>query len=100
MGYNIATTVLDCNEVQLFDYDVKVKTESVKVVDENGKPTGNWETPRPPYATTNLRKELQRIRINGEQIFHTAVMVCKGPEAGFSGIVVPYDPHDPTYREK
>jgi hypothetical protein len=27
-------------------------------------------------------------------------MVCKGPETGFSGIVVPYDPHDQMYREK
>jgi hypothetical protein len=100
MGYNIATTVLECNEVQLFDYDVKVKMEPVEVVDENGKPTGTMVTPKPPYATTNLRKELQKIYINGEQIFHTAVMVCKGPETGYSGIVVPYDPHDPSYREK
>jgi hypothetical protein len=61
MGYNIATTVLECNEVQLFDYEVKVKMSPVEVLDENGHGTGRWETPRPPYARTNLRKELQRI---------------------------------------
>jgi hypothetical protein len=100
MGYNIATTVIKCSEVQLFDYDVKVKMDPVEVLDEDGEPTGKVETPRPPYARTNIRKELQRIRLNGEQIFHTAVMICKGPETGFSGIVVPYDPHDPLYRKK
>jgi hypothetical protein len=100
MGYNIATTILECNEVQLFDYDVKVKMEPIEVLTAEGTPTGRFQTPRPPYARTNIRKELQRIRLNGEQIFHTAIMICKGPETGFSGIVVPYDPHDPQYREK
>jgi hypothetical protein len=45
-------------------------------------------------------KELQRIQFNNEQIFHTLVMVCRGPEIGISGIVVSYDPNDPLYQEK
>jgi aerobic-type carbon monoxide dehydrogenase small subunit (CoxS/CutS family) len=94
MGYNIATTVLECSEVQLFDYEVKVKMEAVQL------PSGKLTRPKPPYARTTLRKELQCIRFNDDQIFHTAVMVCKGPETGISSIVVTYDPNDTLYREK
>jgi hypothetical protein len=36
MGYNIMTTVLECSEVQLFDYDVKVKMEQVEIISEDG----------------------------------------------------------------
>jgi hypothetical protein len=86
MGYNIATTVLECSEVQLFDYEVKVKMEPIQL------PSAEVTRPKPPYARTTIRKELQRIRFNGDQIFHTAVMVCKGPETGISGIIVTYDP--------
>ena len=98
MGYNLATTVLECNEVQLFDYDVKVAMEPVEQVSEDGTPT--IVHPRPPYATTNLRKELQKIRIDGEQIFHAAVMTCKGPDTGMSRVVIPYNPSDPIKAEK
>jgi hypothetical protein len=95
MGYNIATTVIECSEVQLFDYEVKVKMEPVTLH------SGEIVQPKPPYARTTIRKELQRIRFNDKQLFHTAVMVCKGPETGISGIVVSYDPeNDPLYREK
>jgi hypothetical protein len=94
MGYNIATTILECGEVQLYDYEVKVKMEQIKTA------TGEVLMPKPPYAKTTLRKELQRIRFNDGQLFHTAVMTCRGPETGISGIVVAYDPHDPAYREK
>jgi hypothetical protein len=100
MGYNIATTVLECSEVQLFDYEVKVKMEPVEILDATGQPTGQTECKRPPYACTSIRKELQQLRVNGDQIFHTAVMVCKGPETGISNIVVAYDPNDPLYKEK
>jgi hypothetical protein len=93
MGYNIATTIVECGEVQLYDYEVKVKMETIET---HSGPV----RPKPPYAKTTLRKELQRIRFNDSQIFHTAVMVCRGPETGISGIVVAYDPHDPLYREK
>jgi hypothetical protein len=94
MGYNIATTIVECGEVQLYDYEVKVKMKPVTA------PTGEVLYPKPPYAKTTLRKELQRIRFNNDQIFHTAVMTCRGPETGISGIVVAYDPHDPLYRDK
>jgi hypothetical protein len=57
-------------------------------------------TPKPPYAKTNLRKELQRIRFNGSQLFHTAVMTCTGLESGLSRIVISYKPSDPLRTEK
>lgn len=94
MGYNIATTVLEYSKVQLFDYEVKVKMEAVQL------PSGELTRLKPPYVCTTLRKELQRIRFNDDQIFHTAVMVCKGPETGISVIVVTYDPNDTLYHEK
>jgi hypothetical protein len=97
VGYNIATAIIECSEVQLFDYKVKVKMEPIEVISANGTPTSQYTTHKPPYACTNLRKELQQIRINGDQIFHMAVMIFKGPVTGFSGIVIPYDPSDPTY---
>jgi hypothetical protein len=100
MGYNVATTIIDCAEVQLYDYEVKVRMEPVEELDESGKGTGKTIIPKPPYARTTLRKELQRIRFNGDQIFHTAVMIGKGPETGMSSIVVAYDTDDPAYREK
>ena len=100
MGYNIATTVLECSEIQLYDYEVKVKMATAPILDADGKPTGKDEHPRPPHACTTNPKELQQLRVNGEQIFHTAVMVCKGPETGISGIVVSYDPNDDLYKEK
>ncbi|KAL3803357.1 hypothetical protein HJC23_009321 [Cyclotella cryptica] len=74
MGYNIATTVIECSEVQLYDYEVKVKMAPIPILDSDGKPTGKEERPRPPYARTTIRKELQQLRVNGDQIFHTAVM--------------------------
>ena len=98
MGYNIATTILECNEVQLFDYDVKVAMETVSETASDG--TLMLITPKPPYAKTNLRKELQRIRFNGEQLFHTAVMTCTGPDSGMSRIVISYKPSDPLCSEK
>ena len=81
-------------------YEVKVKMAPVPLLDTEGKPTGKEEHPRPPYARTTIRKELQQLRVNGEQIFHTAVMVCKGPETGISGIVISYDPNTKMYKEK
>jgi hypothetical protein len=98
MGYNIATTILECNEVQLFDYDVKVAMEPIQTTAADGSTT--LTTPKPPYAKTNLRKELQRIRFNGELLFHTAVITCKGPDSGLSRIVIPYKPSDPLRAEK
>jgi len=98
MGYNLATTILECNEVQLFDYDVKVAMEAIPKPAEDG--TVTWVTPKPPYAKTNLRKELQRIRFNGSQLFHTAVMTCMGPESGLSRVVISYKPSDPLRTEK
>ena len=100
MGYNVATTIIECNEVQIYDYEVKVVMEEVDELDRNGNPTGLKRRPKPPYSKTTLRKELQRIRFNDDQIFHTAIMVCKGPETGISNVVVTYDTHDPLYKEK
>jgi hypothetical protein len=100
MGYNVATTIIECNEVQIYDYEVRVTMEEVDETDEEGNPTGHKTRPKPPYSRTTLRKELQRIRFNDDQIFHTAILVCKGPEAGISNVVVTYDTQDPLYKEK
>ena len=100
MGYNVATTIIECNEVQIYDYEVKVVMEEVDEIDERGKPTGNKTHPKPPYSKMTLRNKLQRIRFDNDQIFHTAIMICKGPETGISNIVVAYDPNDPLYKEK
>ena len=100
MGYNVATTIIECNEVQMYDYEVKVVMEEVDEIDETGQPTGNKTRPKPPYSKTTLRNELQRIRFDNDQIFHTAIMICKGPESGLSNVVVTYDTHDPLYKEK
>jgi hypothetical protein len=100
MGYNIATTIVECCEVQLYDYEVKVQMELVEVSDELGIGTGTYVTPKPPYARTTIRKELQWIRFNDDQIFHTAIMIGKGRETGMSSVVVSYDPHDSLYQEK
>lgn len=97
MGYNLATTILECNEVQLYDYDVKVSMEATEEISENG--TVTTHKPKPPYATTNLRKELQRVLYYGERLFHTAVMTSKGPDAGLSRIVFSYTiPQTPPDR--
>lgn len=100
MGYNLATTIVECCDVQLYDYEVKVRMEEVEVLDENGSGTGTFITPKPPYARTTIRKELQRIRFNDCQIFHTAVMICQGPETGMSSVVVAYDPNGDLHKEK
>jgi hypothetical protein len=74
--------------------------DEVDELNEDGVPTGNKIKPKPPYAKTNLRKELQRIRINGDLLFHTAVMTCKGPDSGTSRVVITYDPTDPLRQKK
>ena len=100
IGYNLATTVIECNDVQIYDYDVKVAMEETDELDDKGIPTGLKITPKPPYAKTNLRRELQRIRINGELLFHTAVVTCQGPDTGTSRIVIAYNPSDPKRQKK
>ena len=100
IGYNLATTVLECNDVQIYDYDVKVAMEETEEMDEAGIPTGKKLKPKPPYAKTNLHKELQQIRINGEPLFHTAVMTCKGPDSGTSRIVMTYNSSDSLWQKK
>ena len=98
MGYNLKTTILECSEVQLYDYEVKVAMEE----SEETSPSGLVRKikPKPPYAKTTLRKELQRIRVNGDQVFHTAVMTCTGLETGTSRIVIADDPSDPLRTQK
>ena len=92
IGYNLATTVIecnDCNDVQIYNYDVKVAMEETDELDQEGNPTGNRIKPKPPYARTNLRHELQWIWINGELLFHTAVVTCQGPDTGtFRRVIV------------
>jgi hypothetical protein len=100
IGYNLATTVLECNDVQIYDYDVKVAMEETDELNEDGIPTGTKIKPKPPYAKTNLRKELQQIRINGEPLFHTAVMTCRGPDSGTSRIVMSYNSSDTLRQTK
>jgi hypothetical protein len=100
IGYNLATTVIECSDVQTYDYDVKVAMEEVYKVDADGNPTTEKFQPKPPYAKTNLRRELQRIRMNGETLFHTAVMTGQGPDTGTSRIVITYNPSDPKRQQK
>lgn len=38
--YNLTTTVIECSDVQTYDYDVKVAMEEVNKTDEDGDPTG------------------------------------------------------------
>ena len=52
MGYNLATTILECNDEQLFDYDVKVAMEPMEETSAH-RAVLNVK-PKPPYATTNL----------------------------------------------
>ncbi len=98
MGYNLKTSILECSEVQLYDYEVKVSMEEVEEITPSGSSIKT--KPKPPYAKTTLRKELQRIRVNGKQIFHTAVMTCAGPDTGLSRIVVADNPSDPLRVQK
>ncbi len=100
IGYNLATTIIECSDVQTFDYDVKVTMEEVYKVDDDGNPTQEKIVPKPPYAKTNLRRELQQIRMNGETLFHTAVMTGHGPDTGTSRIVIAYNPSDPNRQRK
>ena len=48
MGYNLATTVVECSEVQLYDYEVKVKMAPIPILDSEGKPTGKEDRPLLP----------------------------------------------------
>lgn len=56
--------------------------------------------PKNPYANTNLRKELQLVRFNNGQLFHTAVMTCKGPDTGMSRVIISYIITDPLMSKK
>ena len=100
-GNNATTTILDCSEVMTWVHKVKVKMAEVDVIGRDGKPTGKTTRPRPPYKETTLLKELQGVRVDGQQIFHTAVVTEIGPEKGISRIVVAFDPYnDPRAAEK
>ena len=48
---------LECNEVQLFDYDIKVGIEPIEEMAADSMKTAM--KPKPPYAKMNLRKELE-----------------------------------------
>jgi hypothetical protein len=80
MGYSIATTVIECSEVQLYDYEVKVKMLPVHATTLDGKLTNKMVHLKPLITKTTISQELQWIQFNGDQIFHTVVMVCKGPK--------------------
>lgn len=41
--------MLECNDVQLYDYDVKVAMAETDELDEDGTPTGRKTKPKPPY---------------------------------------------------
>jgi hypothetical protein len=90
MGYNLAITIIQCGEVQLYSYEVAVKMAEQEILFNDGGPTGQNFCPQLPYVRTTIRKELQRIHLqmNNAQFIHTAVMTCKGPESGLSCIVI------------
>jgi hypothetical protein len=100
-GNNATTTILDCSEVMTWVHKVKVKMAEQDELGRDGTPTGRKTRPPPPYKETTLLKELQGIRVDGQQIFHTAVVTEVGPEKGISRIVVAFDPYnDPRASEK
>jgi hypothetical protein len=39
MGYNLATIIIECSEVQLYDFEVKVKMAEHDVLSHDGTPT-------------------------------------------------------------
>jgi hypothetical protein len=43
---------------------------------------------------------LQDIAINGMQVFHTAIITEKGPETGYSQVIVAADPSNPSQLQK
>jgi hypothetical protein len=66
----------------------------------NDHDTCSYEHPKQLYTCTTIQKELQYIRFNDEQIFHTAIMTFHRPETDISGFDVTYDPNAPLYDEK
>jgi len=42
-GYNTANTIVECSEVQLYDYKDQVKMESKGIVDSNAQGMGHYE---------------------------------------------------------
>jgi hypothetical protein len=99
MGYNAATAIYDCGDVLNYDVEVKVKMQDIQELDSEGTPTGRVFTPAPPYKRTTLRKELTKITLNGERVFHAAIKTMSGPDGGISRVVVPYNPRSPTCQE-
>jgi hypothetical protein len=91
IGYNMAITILEGIEVQLFNYEMKVIMEPVEILTADGVQSGKFEVPCPPYACTTIHKELQPIHFNEDQMFHREIMISKGRETGMSGIVIMYD---------
>jgi hypothetical protein len=51
-------TVVECSDVQIWKYEVQVKTAELNVLGSDGKPSCQQEQPWPPYVRTNLHKEL------------------------------------------
>jgi hypothetical protein len=95
MGTQLLTTAYSCAHVNVWDHPVRVKMAEQEVIDSSGNPTGKFATPVAPYKCTTLRNELQDITINGVQVFHTAIVNEKGPEAGYSQVIVAVDPSNP-----
>ena len=102
MGTQLLTTPFSCGHVNFWEHPVRVKMAEQEVFDSSGKPTGRFATPVAPYKRTSLRNELQDITINGTQVFHTAIVTEKGPETGYSTVIVaadPSNPYTPAIRE-
>jgi hypothetical protein len=99
MAYNAGTAVYDCAEVMNYDLEVKVKMAAQKVVDEEGRDTGELKAPPAPYKRTTLRKEMANVTLNGNRVFHSAIMTRAGPDVGISRVTVPYDPRNPACQE-
>jgi hypothetical protein len=72
--------------------------EPKEIIDLNGRGTGRYEQPNPPYACI-IRKELQHIRFNDDQIFYTALWHIKTRKLEFLEFLS-YDPNDHLYLEK
>lgn len=69
--------------------------QDADILNDTGNLTGKCIKKKPPYSQTTLKTEMSKIMLNGEQIFHMAVITMAGPDAGISRVVVPYNLRNP-----
>ena len=83
MGYQASTNIVECLYVQSWWLELDVRVKMAKVPETRA---GGTE-----MKTTNLLRELQKLRWDGEVVFHTAGVTEEGPDVGISRVVVEND---------